>query len=293
MSRQPSAVFTAAPVGIGVVLLLCVGILCAVRVFAIELTDRARDGLVGAVKTVVTKSGLTTTVTQYDAAGTLKHIQVQHDPPADQPDVGGSVEEVVYEHDSRGTLISELIVDEVVGPYPSRRYAYDGNGNRVAEAAYNVCGTFSYLHVYGYDENKRVNEDLLYKSRSVVRTLLEYDRQGSLARRRHYQHGAMTSSTEYAYDLQDQMTEQRVYLPDGALSSRTTYAYDDRGHTISEEVRHSTRPSQDSKEVSTYEYDAIGNWTKRTIHRELIPLDEDGKPVLEAMEVMDRVITYY
>lgn len=279
--------------GIGMALLLLAGMVCIGRVFAVEQTDRVRDGLVGAVKTIVIKSGSTTTIKQYDPSGTLKDVHIQHDPPAGQPDLGRSMETVRYEHDAQGNLISEVIVDEVVGPYSSRLYAYDGSGNRVAEAAYNVCGTFSFLHVYGYDEKHRVSEDLLYKSRSVVRTLLEYDEQGRLAKRRHYQHGAITSSSEYTYDRQGQVTEQRVYLPDGALSSRTTYAYDDRGHAILEEVRHSTRPSQDSKEVSTYEYDAIGNWTRRTIHREIVPLDEDGKPVSEAMEVVMRSITYY
>lgn len=273
-------------------LLLVAGTMFGSHVSAAE-DDRLRDGLVGSVKTVVTTSGSITTVKNYDPSGILTRTQTYKAPPTQQADIGASVEETVYEYDAQGNRTSEIIEDETIGEYPSKLYAYDGAGNRVAEAAYNVCGTFSSLHIYVHDDKKQIREDLLYKSRSLARTVLDYDEQGRIIRSQLYQNGVFKSVTQYAYDLHHHVAEQLTYLPDGVLYSRTTYAYDDRRNSILEEIRHSSAPSMDSKEISTYEYDSRGNWTKRIIHREIVPLDEDGKPVSEPIEVVDRSITYY
>lgn len=263
------------------------------KVSAVEHIDRVRDGMVGAVKTVVTRSGAITTIKNYDSSGTLTKIQTHKDPPTDQPDIGPSIEETAYTYDSQGDLTREIIEDETIGQYPSKLYVYDKSGNRVAEAAYNVCGTFSSLHIYDRDDKERLREDLLYKSRSITRTVMDYDEQGRLIRSRRYQNGVFKSITQYAYDLNHHVAEQVTYLPDGTLYNRTRIAYDDRGNPAVEESRHPTLPSLDSKEISRYEYDPVGNWTKRTIHREIVPVDEDGKPVSEPIEVVDRSITYH
>ncbi|ULA65969.1 MAG: hypothetical protein LZF62_40009 [Nitrospira sp.] len=291
--KPPTATLRISQLHLWVYLLLVAGTMFVSKVSAVEPLDRVRDGFVGSVKTVMSKSGAITTVKNYDPSGALTKIQTHRAPPTDQPEIGPSLEETVYKYDALGNLTSEIIEDDTIGQYPSKLYAYDKGGTRVAEAAYNVCGTFSSLHIYEHDDKERLRQALLYKSRSLTRTVLDYDEQGRLIKRRLYQNGVFKSITQYAYDLNHHVAEQITYLPNGALYSDTRYAYDDRGNTVVEECRHPTLPSLDSKEISTYEYDSVGNWTKRTIHREIVPIDEDGKPVSESMEVIERSITYH
>jgi YD repeat-containing protein len=156
-----------------------------------------------------------------------------------------------------------MIADRNGEKYPSRLYAYDGAGNRMAEAAYHMCGTFDSLHVYTYDVQRQLREDLVYQGRSLLKQVNSHDDRGRIVKSLSYRNGILQSATHSTYDQNGRLTEQRVYLPDGSLTSTATYRYDNRGNRTGEEFTHSTQASLNSKEVSAYEYDSVGNWIKK------------------------------
>lgn len=266
---------------------------CISRVLPIQQVDRERERLLGPVSKVVAKSGATTTIKTFDGTGTLIEVESRVSPPPDQPELGDSAEKLVYTYDPNWNRTGEMILEGDGEKYPSRLYAYDGAGHRTAEAAYHMCGTFSSLHLSTYDVNGQVREDLEYQSRSLLRHVFSHDDRGRIVKDLLSRNGALQSTTHFTYDQNDRLTEQRVYLPDGTLSSTAMYQYDDRGNRTGEEVIHSTHPSLNSKEVSQYDYDSAGNWTRRTTHRLTIPVDEGGLPLSEPTEIVERSITYH
>jgi hypothetical protein len=266
---------------------------CISVTFTVQQTDREREGLLGPISKVVVKSGPTVTIRTYDYTGNLFEIEHRRSPPADQPELGDSVDKLVYTYDTKGNRISEMIADRDGETYPSRLYAYDGAGNRMAEAAYHMCGTFDSLHIYTCDAQRLLREDLLYQGRSLFRQVNSHDDRARIVKSLSYRNGILQSATHSTYDQNDRLTEQRVYLPDGSLRSTTTYQYDDRGNRTGEEFTHSAHASLNSKEVSAYEYDSIGNWIKRTTRRLVIPVDDGGAPLSEPVEVTERYITYH
>jgi YD repeat-containing protein len=266
---------------------------CISVTFPAQQTDREREGLLGPISKVVAKSGTTVTIRTYDYTGNLFEVEHRRSPPVDQPELGDSVEKLVYTYDPKGNRISEMIADRDGEKYPSRLYAYDAAGNRMAEAAYHICGTFDFLHVYTHDTQRLLREDLVYQGRSLLRQVNSHDDQGRIIKTLSYRNGTLQSATHFTYDQNGRLTERRVYMPDGSLTSTAAYQYDDRGNRTSEEFTHSTHASLNSKEVSAYEYDSIGNWIKRTTRRLVIPLDDGGAPLSEPIEVTERTITYH
>jgi hypothetical protein len=258
----------------------------------IQQIDRDREGLFGPVRSVIAKSGATTTSKTFDRTGTLIEVESRVSPPPDQPELGDSIEKLVYTYDPKGNRTGEML-ERDGERYPSRLYAYEGAGHRTAEAAYHMCGSFSSLQLFTHDMKGQVREALEYRSRSLVRHVYSYDDRGRIVKDLLSRNGTLQSVTHSTYDQNDRLTEQRLALPDGVLSRTATYHYDERGNRIGEEVIHATQSSLNSKEISQYEYDPIGNWTKRTTRRLIIPVDEGGRPFSEPTEVVERLIIYY
>lgn len=94
-----------------------------------------------------------------------------------------------------------------------------------------------------------------------------------------------------AYDLKGSKIENAYFPISGAsaLTGNENYKYDDKGN-ISEMTLLNADGSLREKEVYTYEYDFVGNWTRMTTS---IALIEGGKLVFEPTEVTYRTITYY
>ncbi len=94
-----------------------------------------------------------------------------------------------------------------------------------------------------------------------------------------------------AYDLKGAKIENAYFpIAGGAtLTGREMYKYDDKGN-ISEMTLYNADGSLLTKEVYTYEYDFVGNWTKMTTSVAVI---EGGKLSFEPTEVTYRTISYY
>lgn len=266
---------------------------CISTVFPIQQADREREGLLGPVSKVVVKSGATTTIKTFGRAGTLIEVENRVSAPPDQPELGDSVEKLVYTYDPKGNRTGEMILERDGQQYPSRLYAYDGARHKTAEAAYHMCGTFSSLRLSTHDAKGQVREDLEYQSRSLLRHSYSRDDRGRIVEDLLTRNGTLQSATHFTYDQNGRLTEQRLYLADGVLSSVATYQYDERGNKTGEEVIHPAHSSLNSKEVFQYDYDATGNWTKRSTTRLIIPVDEGGMPLSEPTEVVERRIIYH
>ncbi|MDQ3918011.1 MAG: hypothetical protein M3348_06000, partial [Acidobacteriota bacterium] len=92
------------------------------------------------------------------------------------------------------------------------------------------------------------------------------------------------------YDQKGNRVDNAYFLSaGGTLTGKEVYKYDERGNMI-EMTLHNGDGSLAAKEVYTYEFDALGNWTKMTTSVAVI---EGGKVSFEPSEVTYRTISYY
>ncbi len=248
-------------------------------------SDRLREGLAGDVGRVTTNAGGTTTIRTYDHDGALIETVSRLAPATDAPDAHEQVRKFLYVYDAKKQRLREMSQDQDGPPYVSRRYAYDAEGRQRAEAAYHMCGTFSSLHVFLYEDDGRLLEQLTYQLRSLGKRVYEYDSQRRLTALRLYKNGILQSTTQYRYDDNGRITEQTEVMPDGTAGNKTAYQYDERGRLVSEHFTNHLHPSLDA--LSTYEYDPEGNWTRKTTRR------GGSSQELERIEVTERMIEYY
>lgn len=93
-----------------------------------------------------------------------------------------------------------------------------------------------------------------------------------------------------AYDIKGTKIENAYYpVPGAALTGKEVYKYDDKGNIV-EMTLVNADGSLLSKEVYSYEFDALGNWTKMMTSVAVI---EGGKITYEPTEVTYRTISYY
>jgi hypothetical protein len=142
-----------------------------------------------------------------------------------------------------------------------------------------------------YDENGRISEGVQFQSRRLTRREYQSDAKGQVTHITTYRNGRLLARTRYDYDGLGRVATAVSEGPDGAIVSRL-YRYDEHGNPISLVQTHAHRPAQDKIEITAYEYDARGNWTRRTIIRAVNPLDEEGYPFEEPVEVTERAIVY-
>lgn len=245
------------------------------------------ERVVGPVRqaTVTTKDSIATL--SFSSTGELsqKVTRTRAAPMDDAP------ETMLYRYDTQGRKIGEYVVDSDGEVVPLRLYAYNSNNRLSAEAVYHMCRTFSVVHVYAYDGSGQVTEDIQFESRRVTRREFQYDEIGRLRQSTLHRNGRLISVTRYTYDDTGRVATVVSEEQAGAGVSRL-YRYDERGNVIVLVETHPDHPTQDKTEVTAYEYDVHGNWTKRTIIRAVNPLDEEGHPFEEPVQVIEREIVY-
>ena len=93
-----------------------------------------------------------------------------------------------------------------------------------------------------------------------------------------------------SYDPKGKRIDNSYYLvPGDSQAGREEYAYDDRGN-VHETTRRDDSGKILSKEVYTYEYDALGNWTKMVSSTVVY---EGGRVTEQPAEITYRNINYY
>jgi YD repeat-containing protein len=93
------------------------------------------------------------------------------------------------------------------------------------------------------------------------------------------------------YDVQGNRVDNSYHLVSGSPhTGKEEYRYDERGNIVEMTVRAPHDNSILSREAYTYEFDAVGNWTKMNT---FLVVFEGGKLSYEPVEVTYRNITYY
>jgi YD repeat-containing protein len=244
------------------------------------------ERVIGPVRqaTVTTKNSITTLL--YSPTGALTRKEVRN--RSDSSDDPG--ETTLYRYDSGGRKVGEYIKDSDGEVIPLRLLAYNDEQRIAAEAAYHMCRTFSSLHMYAYDRKSQLIEDLQFESRRLTRRAFEYDAKGEVDRVITERNGRLMTTTRYTYDDAGRVATAAYEQPDGSVVRRLYY--DERGNVIMLVETHPRDSARDKTEITTYEYDQHGNWTRRTIIRAVNPLDEEGLPIEEPVEVINREIIY-
>ncbi|MGB7922877.1 MAG: hypothetical protein WCF57_06505 [Pyrinomonadaceae bacterium] len=93
------------------------------------------------------------------------------------------------------------------------------------------------------------------------------------------------------YDVQGNRVENSYHAASDSLrTGKEEYRYDDKGRLVETTMRDRNDNSILSREAYTYEFDAVGNWTKMNT---FLVLYEGGKLSYEPTEVTYRNISYY
>lgn len=102
--------------------------------------------------------------------------------------------------------------------------------------------------------------------------------------------GARAVLETATYDIKGGKIDSAYFLAaSSALTGKEVYKYDDKGNIV-EMTLHNSDGSVLSKEVYSYEFDAMGNWTKMVTSVAII---EGGQVTYEPTEVTYRLIAYF
>ena len=132
-------------------------------------------------------------------------------------------------------------------------YKYDEKGNKIEENRYTTWSGLGCSNATGYKSSG--------------------DKQDA--------DGSLESKITNKYDDKGNMIEENYYNADGSLYSKYTSKYDEKGNKI-EYNEYNADGSLESKRTNNYEFDATGNWIKKTCIA-------NDKP----KELIERVIEYY
>jgi hypothetical protein len=183
---------------------------------------------------------------------------------------------------------------------------YDQKGNKLKTESYDFRNNLSLITVFGYLDGARVSA-----SKSVEREYsLPVVRMGSPQRsnremdpryqhrfefkydekKRLIEHTDFLSDGEimerYVYKYEGNQKEEMLYTGNGKLARRYLYLLDDKGNVV-ERTGFDRNGALASKISYTYEFDSHGNWTKRTMTRNM----QSDKPQPPSVHL--RTITYY
>lgn len=239
-------------------------------------TDLQKEGLIGPVRTVRTET-----------AQFSHHRGQWIEGPRGQP--------ASMTYDRHGNRIE--------GGYAAKTlHTYDAQGNRIETISYGPDGSLLDKTLYTYDGRGNLTEAVSESSGYINRTGYTYDDRGKLTEETVYGPGGdIKVESVHIYDAQGrkiQTIDKDPAHDPGLGIDKVVTTYDTKGNII-EMTTYYTRRAGDEEErpvslpnkrVYTYEFDARGNWVKRTW---TLCSSESGKPVCEPSLVTYRTITYY
>lgn len=189
---------------------------------------------------------------------------------------------------------------------------YNEQGNKIRTESYDHKGNLSDITVYGYIDGHRVSAfntiEREYNpppitvtvgpasgatakksdNRYQYRFAFKYDDKKRLTAKTWF-HSGGDVWLRYVYKYTGNRKEELVYSADGSLNQRYLYTLDEKGNEV-EETIFETDGSIRMKETYTYEFDAKGNWTKRTTSARVM---KEGRERSVPLAVHFRTITYY
>jgi hypothetical protein len=195
---------------------------------------------------------------------------------------------------------------------PSSMEYFNEQGNLTKRESYDYTGNPSDITVYGYLDGDRASHFKSidyeynpppmmapapapgqaapkYDPRYSYKFKYKYDEKGNLIEEALYGNDGKLWM-RYVYTYKGNQKEEMVYAKDGSLNQKYLYTLDDKGNEM-EEIIYEVRDNAIRNKYSySYEFDAKGNWIKRTTSKEVT---KDGKSQFEPYSVTYRTITYY
>jgi hypothetical protein len=199
----------------------------------------------------------------------------------------------------------------VGGRKPSAMDYYDEKGQLTKQETYDYKGNLFQVAVYGYVDGARVRSDQMIhheydpppvmvaggpggagqKSdpRYSYKFGYRYDERGRLAEKVSYDSGGKIW-LRYVYKFEGNKREESVYSEDGSLNQRYVYTLDDKGNEVEKTGYDVKDGSASERYTYVYEFDAKGNWSKRTTSQFVT---KEGKSSFVPSYVTFRTIAYY
>ncbi|HEY0100065.1 MAG TPA: hypothetical protein VGB76_14040 [Pyrinomonadaceae bacterium] len=159
-----------------------------------------------------------------------------------QPD-GSAGEKSLYKYDARGNVAEESLYDHKGGLISRNVYAYDDRGRQVSQTRYNADGSLSATSALSYDAQDNLIERMRYESDILTyRVRYVYDRRMRVIAQETV--GSVVESdvphseahapgrVVYTYKGGEQPRELNIYAPDGSIRERVVIEYDARGNWI-------------------------------------------------------------
>ncbi len=261
--------------------LLC---LAAGSVLGATTNDLSKQELTGPVKTAETRHAQLRTVHHFDRDGRLTKVELF---PTQETDSA----QYRLSYDATGRVTEEQTIkpDGHILYKKIYRYGFDEQGRQVAMIAATDDGELAHAEFNLYDERGVLTEDLAITGNGTVEKSL-YDIRGKLIYLARYFQGRLVLESTHHHGPLGRLKESRFYSGDGTLMRKDVYRYSDAGLRI-EQQSEFFRSAHLRKSVVTYEFDAVGNWTKETIQRWT-----EKKGTLALMETVvsrERRIIYY
>ncbi|MFL6209823.1 MAG: hypothetical protein ACJ74W_13285 [Pyrinomonadaceae bacterium] len=194
---------------------------------------------------------------------------------------------------------------------PSSMKYYNERGNLTKHESYDYRGNPMDITVYGYLDGDRASdrESIRYEydppamvidsapgepkpkydPRYTYKFKFKYDDKGHLLEQDWYGNSGKLW-LRYVYKYDGNKREELVYSEDGSLNQRYMYTLDDKGHEIEETAYEAKDGSIRDKYSYAYEFDAQGNWIKRTTSKWVT---KGGQASYQPAWVDYRMITYY
>ena len=288
------------------ILALTLALLLFNSAVAQETTDREKENLLGAVRSV--RSRMT-----YYVGGEL-----QREPRADWLDTaiydarGNEVERSIYDDDgfpagkevhtrgADGSLVESVVSDLEGGVMERRVYKYDG-GTLIQIISSDGKGNVVLKRVRSYGAGGRLHEETYYDSKGAAgKTVYKYDGNGRSSDLAFYLPDGSKADAPvgpclgahrltYAYEKKGRPVKVVAYGPDGEVKKSWRYTYNPQGQ-VAEDVRESAWSR--TKIFYAYEYDSRGNWVKK-----IAIVNDRPKPGRagsnERKTVVSRTITYF
>lgn len=200
----------------------------------------------------------------------------------------------------------------VQGRKPSSVSYYDVHGYLTKKVSYDYRANPFEIKVYGYIDAKRVSKlNMIHyeydpppmmmgpppapgtqnkrDDRYSYQYVYSYDRAKRLREMRMFMNDG-EPGMRYVYEYSGNEKEELAYTEDGTLNQKYVSVLDSKGNEIEWRVYDVKDGSIRYKYLYTYEFDATGNWLKRSSQKEVV---RNGERRLEPGSINYRTITYY